>query len=120
MKFKIDENLPVESAAILCESDFDAETVASEKISGASDEQLFERCRFENRILITLDLDFANIQSYPLQFSPGVIVLRPRVQDIKTILSLIKRLTKVIKEKSPERQLWIVEPDRIRFRNSET
>jgi hypothetical protein len=29
---------------------------------------------------------------------------------------MLRRLIHVLREKSPERQLWIVEPDRIRFR----
>jgi len=38
--------------------------------SGADDSMLFERCRTEGRVLVTLDLDFANVQAYP----PGSIL----------------------------------------------
>jgi predicted nuclease of predicted toxin-antitoxin system len=116
LKFKVDENLPLECASCLRDAGHDAETAESEKLSGANDAQLFEHCRAESRVLVTLDLDFANVYVYPPGSSPGIVVLRPRVQDTKTILSLLKRLIPLIAKKSPERQLWIVEPDRIRYR----
>jgi predicted nuclease of predicted toxin-antitoxin system len=117
LKFKVDENLPLECASCLRDAGYDAKTVSAEKLSGANDSQLFERCQAESRILITLDLDFADLYAYPPSSSAGIVVLRPRAQDTRTILSLLKRMIVVMAEKTPQRQLWIVEPDRIRFRN---
>ena len=116
MKFKVDENLPLECATYLRDAGYDAETAGSEKLSGANDAQLFERCQAESRVLITLDLDFANVYTYPPGSSAGIVVLRPRVQDTQTVHSLLKRLIPVMAKKTPQRQLWIVEPDRIRYR----
>ena len=65
MKFKVDENLPTEYASILRGAGFETDTVSDEKLSGASDVVLSERCRVEDRVLMTLDLDFANVQAYP-------------------------------------------------------
>jgi predicted nuclease of predicted toxin-antitoxin system len=65
VKFKIDENLPVEAAAILVSAGFAADTIDDEGLSGAEDSVVITRTRFENRILVTLDLDFASIQAYP-------------------------------------------------------
>jgi len=116
LKFKVDENLPVECASCLRDAGYDAETADSEKLSGANDSKLFEMCQAESRILITLDLDFANVRAYPPGTSVGIVVLRPRVQDTRTILSLLKRVIVVMAAKLPRRQLWIVEPGRIRYR----
>ncbi|MFN0170984.1 MAG: DUF5615 family PIN-like protein [Bryobacteraceae bacterium] len=65
MKFKTDENLPVEAATALRDAGFDAETVWDEALAGSDDATIAERVRREGRILITLDLDFANIRAYP-------------------------------------------------------
>ena len=65
MKFKADENLPTEYTSILRGAGFEADTISDEKLSGASDSVLSERCRTEDRVLMTLDLDFANVQAYP-------------------------------------------------------
>jgi predicted nuclease of predicted toxin-antitoxin system len=47
LKFKIDENLPAEFAAVLGEAGFEAATVAEEHLSGAMDSALLDRCRSE-------------------------------------------------------------------------
>jgi hypothetical protein len=44
LKFKVDENLPTEYAPILREAGFEADTVSDEKLSGAGDSVLCERC----------------------------------------------------------------------------
>lgn len=47
MKFKIDENLPVEVALILTESGYDAQSVFQEKIIGADDAKIYSICNKE-------------------------------------------------------------------------
>ena len=76
MRFKLDENMPVVVADILRGSGYDAETVYSEAISGISDPELLDVCRHEHRILLTLDLDFANIVDYPAGSYPGIVIFR--------------------------------------------
>jgi predicted nuclease of predicted toxin-antitoxin system len=115
MKFKVDENLPSEFASILREAAFDADTVNDERLGGADDSIVSQRSRAEDRVLLTLDLDFANIQAYPPGDYPGIVVFRSKVQDKVTLISLLRRLIPVLIERSPARQLWIVEHDRIRY-----
>jgi predicted nuclease of predicted toxin-antitoxin system len=116
LKFKVDENLPAEHAAILREAGHEADTVADQKLSGSDDSTLAERCRTGDRILLTLDLDFANVQSYPPKSHAGIIVFRSNSQDKSTLISLLRRLLPVLAGRSPNGQLWIVERDRIRYR----
>jgi predicted nuclease of predicted toxin-antitoxin system len=116
LKFKIDENLPAECALLFREAGFEAATVADQKLSGADDSVLFDRCSAESRVLITLDLDFANVQAYPPGSHSGIVVLRSSSQDKPMLMSVLKRLLPILTRRSPERQLWIVEPDRIRYR----
>lgn len=118
MKFKIDENLPAEFAAALGEAGFEAATVAQEHLSGTTDAALLDRCRAETRVLVTLDLDFANVQAYPPGTNSGIIVFRSKSQDKLTLIALLKRIVPVLKRRSAEGQLWIVQPDRIRFREA--
>ena len=92
MKLKIDENLPVEAAEILREVGFDAESVWDEGLSGAEDQSIANRLRSESRSLLTLDLDFANIQAYPPGDYPGIIVLRLKAQDKATVLKYCEAL----------------------------
>jgi predicted nuclease of predicted toxin-antitoxin system len=76
VRFKIDENLPTEAAEVLREAGFGADTVGDEDLSGSDDPAVANSARLEDRILVTLDLDFANIRAYPPHEHPGIVVLR--------------------------------------------
>lgn len=65
MKFKIDENLPAAFAAELRGAGHEADTVREEKLEGASDDVVLAACDRESRVLVTEDLDFANVVAYP-------------------------------------------------------
>ena len=116
MKFKIDENLPAEVASLLANAGHDAVTVWDEHLSGASDMEIADVCQAEDRILITLDTDFANIQHYPPQQFPGLIVLRLRQQDQRHVLKVIERLIPVLDIEPIRHHLWIVDETHIRIR----
>jgi len=116
MKFKIDENLPIEACRILADAGHDAASVFDENLEGASDPEVYDACRLEERVLITLDLDFANVRAYPTEESPGVVVLRLARQDKDRVLAAIGDVVSMLDAESPERRLWIVEDDRTRIR----
>lgn len=86
MKFKIDENMPLEVAELLRNAGHDSATVAEQNLSGTSDTSLATICLKEERILVTLDNDFADIRTYPPNKFPGIIVLRLNRQDKDTEL----------------------------------
>ena len=75
------------------------------------------KTRDEGRVLLTLDPDFANIHSYPPAQHPGIIVLRLKSQDKLTVIAFVRRIAAALDRRSPAGELWIVEPDRIRFRS---
>ncbi len=116
MKFKVDENLPVEAAEALRLAGYDALTVLDQSMGGTLDGPLAIVCREEGRVLVTLDLDFSNIQTYPPSDHPGIIVLRLMHQDkvhvLKTLAAAIPCLTK----EPLEGRLWIVDEQKIRIR----
>ncbi len=116
MNFKIDENLPAEAAEILNSIGFSADTVADENLLGAKDETVATASRQEGRILVTLDLDFANIRAYPPGEHTGIIVLRVKRQDKATVLAYVRRLAVALTPRNPGGELWIVDGNRIRFR----
>lgn len=92
MKFKIDENLPGEFDDVLTHAGYSADTVVQEKLQGADDSAVANICQKESRILLTLDLDFADIRSYPPHEFPGLVVLRPRRQDKLHLIELLQSL----------------------------
>ena len=116
MRFKIDENLPVEVAELLRQSGYDAVTIPEQHLGGSADSEVISVCQQESRVLVTLDLDFADIRVYPPEEFSGLIVLRLRRQDKTHVLEVITRLMKMLSRESPDRRLWIVEEERVRIR----
>ncbi|HIJ83833.1 MAG: uncharacterized protein HW380_211 [Magnetococcales bacterium] len=116
MKFKVDENLPAEVTALLQNAGHDAFSVQDQAMGGANDGKVFQICREEQRILVTLDLDFANMQAYPPSEGRGIVVLRLAWQDKVTVMEAMQHLLPILASESPDRRLWIVEEERIRIR----
>jgi len=116
MKFKIDENLPVEVAELLQQAGHDALTVLDQQLGGEADGEIGIICQRESRIIVTLDLDFEDIRTYPPRDFSGLIVLRLKRQDKFYVLEIVERLLDVLKDESPEKKLWIVDERRVRIR----
>ena len=116
MKFKIDENLPIEAAQLLREAGHNVFTVHEQGMAGAKDNVLARACQSENRAMITLDVHFADIRAYPPELHPGLIVLRLLRQDKPHILEVIGQLIKLFPSEVLEGKLWIVDEKRLRVR----
>lgn len=120
MKFKIDENLPLELSDLLTAAGHEAQTVYQEGLQGKPDTTVIDVCRQEDRVIITLDQDFSDIRAYPPKEYPGLIVLRPHWQDKPHVLALFKRevLPRLATEPLAHR-LWTVEETRLRIHDDE-
>ncbi|MBI4307528.1 MAG: DUF5615 family PIN-like protein [Chloroflexi bacterium] len=114
MKVKLDENVDARLAEPLCTAGHDATTVAGQGIGGIDDEALFTLCKNEGRLLVTLDLGFANVLRYSPSESPGLVVLRGPNQHFATMRLLVETLISALHAETPGGRLWIVEPGRLR------
>lgn len=117
MRFKIDENLPVEIAELLRDVGHDALTVQEQRLGGSPDPNIASVCREENRALVTLDTDFADIRTYPPRNYPGIIVLRLKQQDKDHVMSTFESITLLFAHEQLEGNLWIVGEQHIRIRS---
>ena len=116
MLFKVDENLPVEVAQVLRAAGHEGATVLDQHLGGSADSLIASICQQEERTLVTLDLDFADIRAYPPADYAGVIVFRLRRQDKLHILKVCARMLPLLARQPLTQCLWIVEEDRIRIR----
>ena len=116
MQFKTDENLPIDVAEALRDAGFDASTIHDQKMVGNPDPQVAAVCQAEKRALVTLDLDFSDIRTYPPADYSGIIVLRPRDQAKPTVLRLISQLIPLLAVEPLEGNLWIVQETGLRIR----
>ncbi len=106
LRFKIDENLPTEAAALIQAAGHECHTVFDEGLAGTPDPVLSERCRAEGRVLLTLDLDFADIRSYPPDRFAGIVVFRPFEPDRECVLRLLSRVLPLLARDSPDGALY--------------
>lgn len=115
LKFKVDENLPEVAAKILRDAGFDAETVLSEGLGGAQDSSLAAVCLEEGRALVTLDLDFSDIRTYPPDEYPGFIVLRIHNHSISHISAIMEKVVALLQRERLSGTIWSVDERRVRI-----
>ena len=120
MRFKIDENLPLEVATLLHQAGHDALTVVEQDLSGSADPDLAKVCQREGRALITLDTGFGDIRAYPPDEYSGLIVLRLSRQDKLRVLRVASLLISKLDSEPLEQHLWIVDEESIRIRGRGT
>lgn len=117
MRFKIDENLHDDVAALLAGAGHDAETVHTEGLQGCPDQVLAAHCAQEDRAIVTLDLDFADIRAFPPASTPGMIVLRVHDQSRSSVLRVMRHAVDLLERESVAGCLWIVTDAGIRIRS---
>ena len=83
MKIKLDENLPADLAIRLRQAGHDVVDVVEEGLGGEDDPPVLQAASHEGRILMTFDLDFADIRHYPPGSHAGIIVFRSPVRAAK-------------------------------------
>ena len=115
MKLKLDENLGKQCAQLFRQAGLEVATVSEQRLWSTPDRDLIEHCRAEERVLVTLDLDFAN----PLVFQPssyrGIAVLRlPRKPSHSHLVDAVRTLIAGLGREGIAGKLWIVQHGRVR------
>ena len=116
LRFKLDENLPRRVESTLRDLGHDVQTALSEGLAGAPDPDLLAACAAEDRVLVTLDHDFADIRAYPPGSHPGVWVLRPATQVCASVLNLALAGVRLAAVERTTGQLWVIDEKRVRIR----
>jgi len=119
MKFKVDENLPQEAAEFLRAAGHDAVTVQDQQLEGTSDAILYSICQTEDRAVVTLDVEFADIRTYPPAGSAGVILFRLAFQDKHYVLNWFNRTIPLLAVEPVRGRLWVVDERGVRIRGGE-
>lgn len=121
MKLKLDENFGTRTKQLFLGAGHDAQTVRTEELQGCSDLRLYEVCCAEQRCLVTLDLDFADVTRFPPAQAGGIVVIRvPRNPSLPLLEQLVRQFLQALTKMPLEKNLWIVEIGRIRLHQLET
>jgi predicted nuclease of predicted toxin-antitoxin system len=119
MKFKLDENFGQSALALFQQRGLDCHTVAGEGLLGANDGAVLAATVAEDRVLVTLDRDFANVLQFPPDASSGIAVVLPGKRASRSLLrALLESFLLACDRQLIHGKLWIIEPGRIREHRS--
>ena len=115
-RLKVDENLAAEVTTLLKDAGHDAMSIHDQGMVGCSDDHIASVCQMEERVIVTLDLDFSDIRSYPPEDHYGIIVMRPTKHDRESILEVLTKVIPKLDDEPLKGKLWIVNRQAIRIR----
>ena len=119
MKFLLDANMPYSAKEVFGQSDYPIH-VRDVGLSEASDDTILEYAQREDAIVVSRDLDFANIILHPINTHVGAIVLRvPSSFIAEQIKKVLAQFLAVVDVTILSRALTIVEPGQFRMRRGE-
>lgn len=117
MRFLVDADMPRSSARLLQSIGHEAVDVRDIGLETAPDEEVFKRAQEEARIILTADLDFADIRRYRPGSHSGIVVFRlPHFFNAMQINRILERFIQSTKQESIQGALVIVEPVQVRVR----
>jgi predicted nuclease of predicted toxin-antitoxin system len=116
LRFKLDENMPRDAATQLATEGHDVTTVVEEGLGGENDPPVLNAATQESRILLTFDLDFANIRRYPPGTHAGIVVFRLQDQRWTTLKGPLGRTLAKGSLDDLAGGLAVVSEARIRFK----
>lgn len=117
MKFKLDENLGDAGRDLLEAEGFDVMTVLEQSLSGFDDQKIYEVCRDEQRVLVTLDHDFGHELRFPADQTAGIAILECHAPSTPAaIRGRVADLIALLRVEPIAGRLWIIEPGRVRVR----
>ena len=117
MRLKLDENLSRPLKSILTALQHDVSTVQEEGLLSQPDSVIANAAQHEERVLLTLDVEFANLKKYPPGSHPGIILFRPRSLGPLAVNRFVEGFMNAAHLEELSRCVVIVEPTRVRVRN---
>ena len=120
MKVKLDGNFGARTQHIFRDAGYDVATVREQELQGGTDLRIYEVCRSENRCLVTLDLDFADMIRFPPEQTAGISVIRvPQNPSLDLLEQLIRQFLAAVTQTQINHQLWIIEVGRLRIHQTD-
>jgi predicted nuclease of predicted toxin-antitoxin system len=120
MKLKLDENLSRHLKPQLAALGYDVSTAADEALLSRLDIDIADAAQAENRAVVTLDLDFADISRFPPGSHPGVFLFRPKSLSPIEVNRRIVEFCAQPDVADLARCLVVVEVSRVRIRRPDS
>jgi predicted nuclease of predicted toxin-antitoxin system len=115
--FLVDEDMPRSTARVLQHAGYAAADVRDVGLAGRSDTDVFDYAQSQRAILVSADLGFANLLTYPLGSHAGIVVTRtPSALSIHRLQMLLVNALRSLDGSDLSGTLVIVEVGRTRVR----
>jgi predicted nuclease of predicted toxin-antitoxin system len=112
----LDQGCPRSTAQLLRLPDWDVVHVGAVGLARASDREILDHARKDNRVCVTLDADFHAILAVTSATSPSVVRIRIEGLDARGFAALILRIWPSIANAVEVGALVTVRPDAVRVR----
>jgi predicted nuclease of predicted toxin-antitoxin system len=117
VRIKVDENIGFSGVKLLRERGHDVMTVRQQELGGAQDNEIFDACVDEGRVLITMDRDFGHVLRFPPERTAGIVILELGAPASRRVLNeRLEDFLAIATERSVSGELRVVEPGRVRVR----
>lgn len=116
-RLKLDENLPASLQDRLLALGFDVDTARQEGLNGKPDSSILSAAATEDRMIVTQDLDFADLRRADVAASAGVIIVRLADPESSR---LIERVAAALHSEHVHDwigRLVVITDDRVRIRS---
>lgn len=117
LRLLIDESLPRAVGTALAAAGFDVEDARDVGLAGKVDADVFARAQQERRVLLSRDVDFADLLAFPVGSHHGIVVARLANEHPMSFLAgLMVRALTGLEASDTHGCLLIVEEHRVRVR----
>jgi predicted nuclease of predicted toxin-antitoxin system len=116
MKLKLDENLSRHLKPVLISLGHDVLTAADEDLLSRPDIEVAACAAREARLLLSLDIEFADLRKYPPGSHPGIVLFRPASLGPLSVNRFVEQFVRSTDLSVLSGGVAVVEPRGIRVR----
>ncbi len=116
MKLKLDENLSRHLKPALTGLGHDVLTTADEDLLSHPDTEVAASAAREGRMLLTLDVEFADLRKYPPGSHPGIVLFRPASLGPLSVNAFVERFARSTELSLLHGCVAVVDPHSVRVR----
>jgi len=116
IKILLDQGLPCSAATLLREAGWDVQHVSERGLSHASDVQIMELARQEQRMVVTLDADFHAVLAISGACVPSVLRIRREGLKAVQLAALVQRVLLLAGAELDAGAMVTVANDKIRIK----
>jgi predicted nuclease of predicted toxin-antitoxin system len=119
MRLKLDENLSRHLKPLLIARGHDTLTAADEHLLSRPDTEIARAADVEERMLLTLDVQFADLREHPPGSHPGILLFRPLSLGPLSVNRFVADFVESTDLRPLAGCVAVVEPGRVRVRAPE-